>query len=55
MSTSGIKQIVYEAKKFGIQSLFVLIQFEIDRIVRAWPNIAVTYLGSSLTIIKIFL
>ncbi len=42
---SGIKQIVYQAKKFGIQSIFISIQFEIDQIVHAWPNIAVTYSG----------
>ncbi len=39
---SGFKQIVYQAKKICIQSLFVSIQFEIDQIVCAWPNIAVT-------------
>jgi hypothetical protein len=36
------KQIVYLPKKFSIQSLFVLIQFEIDRIVHDRLNIAVT-------------
>jgi len=39
---SSIKWIVYQAKKIGIQSLFVSIQFKIDQIVCAWPNIAVT-------------
>jgi hypothetical protein len=28
---SGIKSIVYQAKKFSIWSLFVLIPFEIDK------------------------
>ncbi len=36
------KWIVYEAKKIGIHSLFVSIQFKIDRIVYDRPNIAVT-------------
>ncbi len=36
---SGIKWIVYQARKFGIWSLFILIRFEIDWIVRAWLNI----------------
>jgi hypothetical protein len=44
MNISGIKQIVYQAEKIGIRSLFVLIQFNIDWIVCAWPNIAVTHL-----------
>ncbi len=44
MNISGIKRIVYKAKKFGIRSLFVSIWFEIDRIVHAWLNIAVTYI-----------
>ncbi len=39
---SGIKWIVCRAKKFGIWSLFISIWFEIDRIVHAWSNIAVT-------------
>jgi hypothetical protein len=42
MYISGVKEIVYQAKKFGIQSLFVSIQFKIDWIVCAWLNIAVT-------------
>ncbi len=41
---SGIKQIVYQAKKSSIRSLFILILFKIDQIVCAWPNITVTYL-----------
>ncbi len=40
---SGIKRIVYQAKKIGIQSHFISIRFKIDRVVHAWPNIAVTY------------
>ncbi len=36
------KQIVYQATKFGIQSLFILIQFETDQIVHDRLNIAVT-------------
>jgi len=43
MNISSINWIVYQAKKFGIQSLFILIQFEIAWIVCAWLNIAVTY------------
>jgi len=38
------KQIVYWAQKFGIWSLFVSIQFKIDRIVHDKLNITVTYL-----------
>jgi hypothetical protein len=34
---------VYQAKKFGIRSLFVPIQYEIDQIVKDWLNIEVTY------------
>jgi hypothetical protein len=34
---------VYQAKDFGIQSLFILIQFEIDQIFCDRLNIAVTY------------
>ncbi len=41
-SLLGRKQLVYQAKKFGILSLFVSIQFEIDRIVCNRPNITVT-------------
>ncbi len=46
---SGIKQTVYRAKKFGIQSLFVSIWFKIDQIVPAWLNIAVTYSWPKIT------
>jgi hypothetical protein len=47
----GIKQIVYQAKKFGIQSLFISIQFKIERIVHAWPNIAAgNTKGGSITV-----
>jgi hypothetical protein len=35
-------QIVYQAKKFVIRSLFELIQFEIDQIVHNKLNIAIT-------------
>ncbi len=35
MNISGIKQLVYQAKKIGIRSLFVSIQFKIDQIVCA--------------------
>jgi hypothetical protein len=40
---SSKKWIVYQAKKIGIQSQFVLIQFEIDWIVHEKLNIEVTY------------
>ncbi len=40
---SGKKWIVYQSKKFSIQSLFILIQFKIDQIVCDRPNITVTY------------
>ncbi len=40
---SSIKRIVYQAKKFSIQSLFISIWFEKDRIAHAWLNMAVTY------------
>ncbi len=36
------KQIVYQTKRFGIQSIFIFIQFEIDQIVSDRPNRAVT-------------
>ena len=39
VNISSVKQIVYMSKKFGIQSLFVSIRFEIDQIVHARPNI----------------
>jgi len=39
---SSIKRIVYHATIFGIQSLFVSVQFEIDWIVRVWPKITIT-------------
>jgi hypothetical protein len=42
INISSIKRIVYKAKKFGIQSLFILIQFEIDQIDHARPHITVT-------------
>ncbi len=41
------KKIVYQAKKFGIQSLFVVIWFKIDQIVCDRPNIAVTLIGEN--------
>ncbi len=37
------KLIVYLAQTFGIWSLFVLIQFELDQIVHNRPNNTVTY------------
>jgi len=40
MNISGKKWIVYQAKKIGIQSLFISIWFEIDQIVCDRPNIA---------------
>ncbi len=40
---SGKKWIVYQAKKIGILSLFILIWFKIDQIVCDRPNIVVTY------------
>ncbi len=46
-------EIVYWAQKFGIRSLFVLIQFEIDQIVHDRLNIGVTYLKDATTFIKI--
>ncbi len=33
----------YQAITFGIRSIFVFIQFKLDRIVQDRPNIAVTY------------
>jgi len=42
MNILGKKWIVYQAKNFGIWSLFVSIRFEIDRIVHDRLNIAVT-------------
>ncbi len=44
MNISSKKWIVYQAKKFGIQSLFVSIWFKIDWIVHDRLNIKVTYL-----------
>jgi hypothetical protein len=38
-----LKEIVYQAKKIVIRSLFVSIRFKIDQIVHAWQNITVTY------------
>jgi hypothetical protein len=37
------KRIVYQVQTFGIQSLFLSIQFEIYQIVCDRPNITVTY------------
>jgi hypothetical protein len=39
---------------FSIQTLFVLIQFELDRIVHDRPNIAVTYTTVSVISVKMF-
>ncbi len=39
---SSKKQIVYQSKIFDTQSLFIFLWFEIDQIVHAWLNIAVT-------------
>jgi hypothetical protein len=39
----GKKQIVFWAEKFGIRSLFLSIEFEIDQIVHDRLNISVTY------------
>jgi hypothetical protein len=36
------KKIVYRVQTFGISSLFISIQFELDQIVHDRPNIAVT-------------
>jgi len=38
----SMNKIVYWVQIFGIQSLFVLIWFKIDRIVHDSPNIALT-------------
>ncbi len=45
MNISGKKWIVHQAKKFGICSQSVLIQFKIYQIVHDKSNVAVTHLG----------
>ncbi len=36
-----------QGKKIDIRSIFVFIQFKIDRIVNSWPNITVTKAGKA--------
>jgi hypothetical protein len=43
MNISGIKGIVYQAKIFGIWSLFIMIRFIPHQIVHTEMNTAVTY------------